>query len=147
MRHETRQRKHAMAGLRAISGEDRMLGTLVRVIGSGKQALDAVMLEMGRMVAESIMLIEREELADPDYYPTHPGLQKWAYEAGSAVRQKSSVSVGSKAVPACCSICCRASLMGRDVRSGFSAVRSSNTWAMLTMRSSKGVRSSRKPKG
>jgi len=61
-----------------------MLGTLVRVIGSGKQALDAVMLEMGRMVAESIMLIEREELAGPDYYPTHPGLQKWAHEAGSA---------------------------------------------------------------
>ena len=48
-----------------------------------RQALDAVMLEMGRMVAESIMLIEREELAGPDYYPTHPGLQKWAHEAGS----------------------------------------------------------------
>ena len=84
MRQETRQRKHAMAGLRAISGEQQMLGALVRVIGSGKQALDAVMLEMGRMVAESIMLIEREELAGPDYYPTHPGLQKWAHEAGSA---------------------------------------------------------------
>jgi putative transposase len=84
MRQETRQRKHTMAGLRAISGEQQMLGTLVRVIGSGKQALDAVMLEMGRMVAESIMLIEREELAGPDYYPTHPGLQKWAHEAGSA---------------------------------------------------------------
>ena len=42
MRQETRQRKHAMAGLRAISGEQQMLGTLVRVIGSGKQALDAV---------------------------------------------------------------------------------------------------------
>jgi transposase-like protein len=73
-----------MAGLRAISGEQQLLGTLVRVIGSGKQALDAVMLEMGRMVAESIMLIEREELAGPDYYPIHPGLQKWAHEAGSA---------------------------------------------------------------
>ena len=36
------------------------------------------------MVAESILLIEREELAGPDYYPTHPGLQKWAHEAGSA---------------------------------------------------------------
>jgi len=84
MRHETRHRKHALAGLRAISGEQQLLGTLVRVIGSGKQALDAVMLEMGRMVAESIMLIEREELAGPDYYPTHPGLQKWAHEAGSA---------------------------------------------------------------
>ena len=84
MRQETRHRKHAMAGLRAISGEQQLLGTLVRVIGSGKQALDAVMLEMGRMVAESILLIEREELAGPDYYPTHPGLQKWAHEAGSA---------------------------------------------------------------
>jgi len=84
MRRDTRQRKHAMAGLRAISGEQQMLGTLVRVIGSGKQALDAVMLEMGRMVAESIMLIEREELAGPDYYPTHPDLQKWAHEEGSA---------------------------------------------------------------
>ncbi|MEQ1845021.1 MAG: IS256 family transposase [Nitrospira sp.] len=83
MRPETKQRKHAMAGLRAISGQDRLLGTLVRVISSGKQALDAVMLEMGRLVAESIMLIEREELAGPDYYPTHPALQKWAHEAGS----------------------------------------------------------------
>ncbi|MBK5283209.1 MAG: transposase [Nitrospiraceae bacterium] len=72
-----------MAGLRAISGQDRMLGTLVRVISSGKQALDAVMLEMGRMVAESILLIEREEVAGPDYYPTDPDLQKWAYEEGS----------------------------------------------------------------
>jgi putative transposase len=83
MRHDTRQRKHAMAGLRAISGKERMLGTLVRVISSGKQALDAVMLEMGRMVAESVMLIEREEVAGPDYYPTDPALQKWAHEAGS----------------------------------------------------------------
>jgi hypothetical protein len=58
-----------MAGLRAISGEQQMLGTLVHVIGSGKRALDTVMLEMGRMVAESIMLIEREEavIGNPPY--------------------------------------------------------------------------------
>jgi transposase-like protein len=62
---------------------DWMLGTLVRVIRSGKQALDAVMLEMGRMVAESVMLMEREEVAGPDYHPTDPDLQKWAHEAGS----------------------------------------------------------------
>ena len=60
------------------------MGTLVRVIGSGKQVLDEVMLEIRRMVAESILLIEREDLAGPDYYPTHPGLQKLAHEAGSA---------------------------------------------------------------
>ena len=83
MRSDTRQRKKALAGLRAISGEQQMLGALVRVISSGKQALDAVMLEMGRMVAESVMLIEREEVAGPDYYPTDPAFQKWAHEEGS----------------------------------------------------------------
>lgn len=41
------------------------------------------MLKMGRMMAERVMLIERKELTCPDYYPIHPGLQKWAYEEGS----------------------------------------------------------------
>jgi len=34
-------------------------------------------------VAESVMLIEREEATGPDYYPTDPDLQKWAHEEGS----------------------------------------------------------------
>lgn len=82
MRPDTRQRKKAMTGLRAISGKQQMVGVgvLTRVIHSGKQALDAVMLEMGRLVAESVMLIERKEVAGPDYYPTDPNLQKWAHE-------------------------------------------------------------------
>lgn len=83
MRIDTRKRKNAMVGLRQVSGEQVMLGQLFRVINQGKKALDGVMLDMGRMVAESIMLIEREELAGPDYYPTNPDLQKWAHESGS----------------------------------------------------------------
>ncbi len=60
MRRDTRQRTRALAGLRAISGQDEMLGTLVRVIRSGNQALDAVMQEMGRMKrARSILAIRR----------------------------------------------------------------------------------------
>lgn len=82
-RRDTRQRKQALAGLKTTAGTEWMLSTLVRVIHSGKQALDAVMLEMGRMVAESVMLMEREEVAGPDYYPTDPALQKWAHEQGS----------------------------------------------------------------
>jgi hypothetical protein len=65
MRNDTRQRKHAMAGLRAIAGEERMLGTLVRVIRSGKLALDAVMLEMGRMVAERSCCSSERRSRDP----------------------------------------------------------------------------------
>lgn len=83
MTRDTRQRKRALAGLKVISGKDSMLGTLVRVNSSGKQALDAVMLEMGDMMAESVMLIEREEVPGPDYYPTDPDLQEWAHEEGS----------------------------------------------------------------
>jgi transposase-like protein len=82
-RRDTQQRKQALAGLKRTAEMDWMLGTLVRVIHSGKQALDAVMLEMGRMVAESVMLMEREEIAGPEYYPTDPAFQKWAHEAGS----------------------------------------------------------------
>jgi len=63
------------------------------VRSAGKEALDAVMLEMGRMVAESVMLIEREELAGPDYYPTDPDLQKWAHEEGSVYLADQKVKV------------------------------------------------------
>ena len=55
---------------------------MVRVNSLGKRALDAVMLEMGRMVAESVVLIEREEVTGPDYYPADPNLQKWVHEEG-----------------------------------------------------------------
>jgi len=83
MKRDTRPRKRALAGVRALSGKDGMVGTLVRVIRSGQQALDAVRLEMGRLVAESSMLIEREELAGPDYHPGVQYLRKWAHEEGS----------------------------------------------------------------
>jgi putative transposase len=83
MKVETKQRKKAMSGFREMSGTDKARQTLYRVISHGKQALDDVFMDMGRMIAESIMLIEREELAGPDYHPTNPRLQKWAHEDGS----------------------------------------------------------------
>ena len=39
-----------------------MWGTWVRVIHSGKRALDTVMLEMGQKVAENVMRIEGDRL-------------------------------------------------------------------------------------
>jgi hypothetical protein len=47
MRRDTRRRKRTIAGLRVISGQDEMVSLLVRVISSGKQVLDAVLLEGG----------------------------------------------------------------------------------------------------
>lgn len=83
MRIDTKQRKKAMAGFRQMSGTEQAHQALCKVISRGKRALDEVFIDMGRMLAESIMLMEREELAGPDYHPTNPKLQKWAHEEGS----------------------------------------------------------------
>ncbi|BCB96325.1 IS256 family transposase [Dissulfurispira thermophila] len=41
------------------------------------------MMEMGRMVAEAIMYIDREETAGPEYKPFCPNIYKWASQPGS----------------------------------------------------------------
>lgn len=83
MKLETKLRKNAMVGFKKMSGDDIARQSLYRVISHGKRALDDVLMDMGRMLAESIMLMEREELAGPDYHPTSPNLQKWAHESSS----------------------------------------------------------------
>jgi transposase-like protein len=83
MRIDTKKRKNAMAGFKQMTGTEQARESLYRVILQGKRALDDVFMGIGRTLAESIMLIEREELAGPDYHPTNPNLQKWAHEDGS----------------------------------------------------------------
>jgi len=41
------------------------------------------MKEMGRLMVETIMYIEREEMAGPDYYPFSSDMWKWASQQGS----------------------------------------------------------------
>lgn len=83
MRVDTINRKKAMVGLRKIFGGERMFKAMTQVIDTGKKALDSVALELGKMVAEGIMLLDREVVAGPDYYPTNPNLKKWSYEDSS----------------------------------------------------------------
>jgi putative transposase len=83
MRIDTKKRKNAMSGFKQMTGTEQARESLYRVILQGKRALDDVFMGIGRTLAESIMLIEREELAGPDYHPTNPNLQKWAHEDGS----------------------------------------------------------------
>ena len=49
----------------------------------GKRALDACMMEIGKMMAETLMLIEREQIAGSDYHPEREGLEKWGFQRGS----------------------------------------------------------------
>lgn len=83
MRIDTKKRKKAMGGFKQMTGTDLARESLYRIISQGKRALDDAFMSIGRMMAESIMLMEREELAGPDYRPINPNLQKWAHEEGS----------------------------------------------------------------
>lgn len=83
MKVETKKRKNAMHGFKQMTGAEVAKQSLYRVMVEGKRAMDELFCDMGRMLAESVMLIEREELAGPDYYPTNSKLQKWSHEEGS----------------------------------------------------------------
>jgi len=83
MRGDTKKRKKATQTLKATQEQHWWADQVMRVMLGGKQALDVAMLEIGRLTAETIMYMEREEKAGPDYHPTSPGLQKWASQRGS----------------------------------------------------------------
>ena len=83
MRRDTRQRKNATRGFREATGDDWMRDKMFQIMTSGKKAFDGVMLDIGRMMAESFLLMDREEQSGPDYAPTDPSLQKWASQGGS----------------------------------------------------------------
>ena len=59
------------------------MNKMFHILRTGKEGIDAIILEMGAMVAEAIMDIEREERSGPEYHPSSPGIYKWAYQQGS----------------------------------------------------------------
>lgn len=83
MRLSTKHRKKAIAGFEGIFGREGLGGHLAEILVRGKQGLDALLLELGRMLAETIMYIEREEISGPDYHPNSPEIKKWASQKGS----------------------------------------------------------------
>ena len=83
MRADTKKRKNATRILRATQEQEWWAGQVVQVMLKGKRALDTAMLEIGRLVAETIMYMEREDKSGPDYHPTSPELRKWASQRGS----------------------------------------------------------------
>jgi putative transposase len=83
MRPDTIRRKNATKGFRQISGENAIVDRMYQVLTEGKRAFDALMMDMGKMLAESILYIEREEKAGPDYFPKDQDMPKWGSQGGS----------------------------------------------------------------
>jgi len=83
MRFKTKERKEAIKGFRQLPLEQRLTQRLYEVTIEGKKALDAMMQEIGRLLVETILYVEREELTGPDYHPYDSQVKKWASEPGS----------------------------------------------------------------
>ncbi len=83
MKENTKKRKKSIAEIKEVYGKEEMVNQMYRILVTGKQGFDTMMKELGRMVVEAIMYIEREEIAGPDYQPINPGIYKWASQPGS----------------------------------------------------------------
>ncbi|MGD0664022.1 MAG: IS256 family transposase [Syntrophorhabdales bacterium] len=64
-------------------GNEELTARMVHVLQIGKKGLDSLVMELGRMLAETIMDMEREERSGPEGKPIHEGVYKWAYQKGS----------------------------------------------------------------
>lgn len=83
MKVNTKMRKKAIRGFEQIMGRRELIDRMYQVYRLGKQGFDVLVKELGVMLAETIMYIEREELSGPDYQPFSPEIQKWASQPGS----------------------------------------------------------------
>jgi transposase-like protein len=83
MRVDTKRRKKARRGFEDLFGRDDMRNRMLHILQIGKHGLDTFMMDMGCLLAEAIMDMEREERSGPDYAPLVPGTYKWAYQKGS----------------------------------------------------------------
>jgi transposase-like protein len=93
MKLNTIERKKARRGFEQAVGREEMVDRMYEIIRVGKQGLDGLVSELGRMVAEAIMDMEREERSGPEYHPSQEGLYKWSYQNGSIYMGDRKISV------------------------------------------------------
>lgn len=83
MKVNTRRRKKARKGLQEIYPSEELAARMFHILTTGKKGLDSFLLDLGTMMAEALMDMEREERSGPAYVPCHAGVYKWAYQPGS----------------------------------------------------------------
>lgn len=83
MKQSTRSREKAIKGFKQMLSKQDMIDLMYQTISKGKAGLDAMLLGIGKTMAEAVMYMEREELSGPDYHPTSDEVQKWASQGGS----------------------------------------------------------------
>lgn len=92
MKVNTRRRKKAIRGFEQVYGRQDLIDRMYQIYRMGKQGFDVLINELGGMMAETIMYIDREEVSGLDYRPSLPDVYKWASQTGS-------VYIGDQKIP------------------------------------------------
>lgn len=82
MKSNTKQRKQTATHFKQLLGEETFEQKVAQTISWGKRSVDSLSHELGRMLVESILLMDRENIAGPDYSPSGD-IYKWASQGGS----------------------------------------------------------------
>lgn len=82
MKINTKQRKQTATQIQQLFGAEGFATQVAQVIIHGKRSIDSLTYEMGRMLVESIFLMDRENITGPEYFPTNDSY-KWAHQQGS----------------------------------------------------------------
>lgn len=93
MKLNTIQRKKARGAFAQAFGKEEWVNRMYEIIKMGKQGLDGFIHELGTLLAEAIMDMEREERSGPQYQPLREGVYKWAYQRGSIYMGDAKISV------------------------------------------------------
>jgi len=93
MRLNTIQRKKARMAFEQSLGKEELVNRMYQIIKTGKQGLDGFVQELGTLLVEAIMDMEREERSGPQYQPLQSGFYKWAYPKGSLYMGDRKISV------------------------------------------------------
>lgn len=83
MKDSTRRSIQTAKQLNEILNGNAELMNLLTIQQFGKVAFDDLHKRLGVMLVESILQIEREEIAGPSYAPSTAGLSKWGFQQGS----------------------------------------------------------------
>ncbi len=83
MKKSTSKRKATAKEISTILGEDQFSRKVMETISWGKKTFDSLNYEVGRMLCESILLMDRERLSGPDYQPKDSEVKKWSHQGGS----------------------------------------------------------------
>ena len=93
MKRNTKKRKNASKYLGDRHENNPIADRVIQLIGQSKIHLDHTIQDLGKMLVEAIMYIEREEISGPDYHPHDSAIKKWASQPGSVYIGNNKVKV------------------------------------------------------